>query len=216
MSCDDPETPVIRPPIKVAISPTEVPALCQGESLQLAAVVSGSGNAKVRWRSSSTNIVSVDSTGLLTASSPGSGWVTALAAADTSAQDSVAVTIGQVVLFYAPPTVSIGAITLHNTSTGVDPANVSGPIDIHVDYDMPKCWRGLSVRVRLNDQQVCNQGVTQGHGTLLCIVNTSESSSSGTRRFPNGAASLRADLVASTGVVQANSTLTQLTLNNPP
>jgi hypothetical protein len=79
---------------------------------------------------------------------------------------------------------------------------------------MPGCWRGLSVRVRLNDQTVCNYGVVQGHATTPCIVNTAELNQAGEPRFPNGAATMRAELAQSNGVIMAISTGTRFTIRN--
>ena len=211
---DDPEAPHIGPSIKVAISPAEVPTLCAGEKTRLQASVTGTSATGVQWRSAALQTATVDSTGLVTAIGEGSTWVFATAVADSTARDSVTIGVAPVLLFYGHTTVWLGAITKHNTSIPIDSTNVSGVVNVLVEHDMPNCWRGLSIRVRLNDQTVCNYGVLQGRGTTLCIVNTAEVNQGGQRRFPNGPGSMRAEVVRSDGVILAISAARIFTLRN--
>lgn len=214
ISCGD--QPLDPTPIKVTLLPAEVPAICVGETTRLEASVVGYSNRTVRWRSRSPLVASVDSMGVVLGLAPGTAPIVAMAAADSLARDSVTVNVGAIALFYNNPTVWFSGVKVHNTGNAVDPANVSGLIDVYIEHDLPKCWRGLSARVRLNDQQVCTIGLIQARGQVLCIVNTAELTSSGQRRFPNGPASFRTELVSSTGLILASATHVPLIISNSP
>jgi hypothetical protein len=123
---EDPEAPFTRPPVRVAISPDEIPALCAGEQTRLQVSVTGTNATAVQWRSTVPATANVDSTGLVRAISAGDTWIVATAAADSAARDSVSITVTPVVLFYDAPTVWLGAMTTHNSSAPIDTANVSG------------------------------------------------------------------------------------------
>ena len=127
-ACSDIEDPELRPRLSVRISPEEVPALCEGSQTQLQASVFNAIGSRVNWRTSAPMVATVDSTGKVTGKTAGSAIITAIAAADTLACDTVTVTVAPVVFFYDVITISIGTISKHNTQTPIDPVCNQGAV----------------------------------------------------------------------------------------
>ena len=85
--CKKPDTPPAGDPVTVTLSESEI-SLDKYDTYQLAADVTGGGS--VTWASSDTDIVTVDSNGLLTAVEVGTATITASAG---DASDTCAVTV---------------------------------------------------------------------------------------------------------------------------
>jgi uncharacterized protein YjdB len=91
-ACDESTTPPPPPPT-VTVTPSAVSALQVGQTATLFAVVQGSANQSVTWRSQNPAVASVSAAGVVTGVAPGTTSIVAISQADTTARGAAAVTV---------------------------------------------------------------------------------------------------------------------------
>lgn len=193
IACSDPSA-IRQPDIAIQIEGARNPTLYRGESRPFDATVTGSPVRRVVWRSTNPAVATVDTTGLVIAREMGTTWVVATAEIDAQSRDSVRVDVAPLVVEVPGPSVSITSIVKEGTNTAVDRNAVTGAIVVTAFYDWPPTALPV-LRVRLNDQTVCQTQLEIRFGTLACTINTA--------LFANGPATLRVELVQLTGVISA-------------
>jgi serine protease len=101
VACNNPPAPAVS----VSVTPSGPIDLLTGQSLQLSSQIRNSSNTAVTWNSSNPAVVTVSTTGLVTAVGPGNATVTATSQADTSKSASVSFSVS------APPPPGSGSIS---------------------------------------------------------------------------------------------------------
>lgn len=193
-ACSDPSA-VPPPAVAVQIEGARNATLFVGEGRIFEATVTGSSVRRVIWRSTNPAVATVDTTGLVITRDTGTTWVVATAEIDAQSRDSVRLDVRRLVIEEPGPSVSITSIVKEGTNTAVDRNAVTGAIVVTSFYDWPPTALPV-LRVRLNDQTVCQTQLTTRNGSLPCTINTA--------LFANGAATLRVELVVQTGVIHAS------------
>ena len=120
----------------VTLSPTDPPALVTGQTLAVAANVTGTNCSAaqlgVTYASSNTAVATVNATsGLVSAVGAGSATITATSVTDASKKAALSLTV----VVPAPATVSIQSITQFATNLPVDLSNVGGQIEVTLNVD---------------------------------------------------------------------------------
>jgi len=211
----------------VSVSPPSA-NLNVGDKITLVATVTGGKdltNRTVTWKSGNTAVATVDASGQVTAAGGGTTSIIATSAANTSIQGAAAITVGAVV----QPTVEISTIN-QTTGAGSVPAtlsNIAGQLDVTLNVD-PGTQKLSKVNLIMNcggaDTVVATQSVANGDvaplsaeestAPITLSFNTAAfNAANGTVAFKNGACSLKASAVTTTGTIVASSG-TPITLNN--
>lgn len=193
-ACSDPSA-VLPPPVSIKIEGASNATLVVGEGRILEATVTGSLVRRVIWRSTKPAVATVDTTGLVIARDTGTTWVVATAEIDAQSRDSVKLDVHRLVVEVPNSSVTIISIVKPGTITAVDRSAVTGAIVVNSSWDWPPIALP-ALRVRLNDQTVCQTQLTTRNGSQRCTINTA--------LFANGPATLRVQLVEQAGVIFAS------------
>ena len=212
----------------VTVTPASV-NLNVGDKITLVATVtagSAQTNRNVTWSSGNAAVATVNATtGEVTAIGGGTTTIVATSAANASVKGAAAVTVGAVV----QPTVEISTIN-QTTAAGSVPAtlsNIAGQLDVTLNVD-PGTQKLSKVNLIMNcggaDTVVATQTVAsadvaplsaeESTAPITLSFNTAAfNAANGTVAFKNGACTLKASAVTTTGTIVASSG-TPITLNN--
>jgi hypothetical protein len=211
----------------VSVTPPSA-TLNVGDKITLVATVTGGKdltNRTVTWTSSNSAVATVDANGLVTATGGGTTSIIATSAANTAVKGAAAITVGAVV----QPTVEISTIN-QTTAAGSVPAtlsNIAGQLDVTLNVD-PGTQKLSKVNLIMNcggaDTVVATQTVgsadvaplsaEESTAPITLSFNTAAfNATNGTVAFKNGACTLKASAVTTTGTIVASSG-TPITLNN--
>jgi hypothetical protein len=194
------QTPVqLREVESLRITPSDTSALQlpPGDSLQLTATLLDRTNAPVTdkpvtWTSSNVAVATVNpTTGRVNAVSSGTSQIQAAAGGRTAV---VTVTVARV------PSITIVNLYRGGTQTPVNPASVSGLLDVVVSFDSAGRPRGV-IQILIDGAPVTAR-LTTGPSCTTCIyqVNTADfDQNTGAPTFPNGAHTLVARLTVTGG-----------------
>jgi hypothetical protein len=237
-ACEDtvvnvpPVEPPPPPPITITATPAQMD-LVVGQTQQVVATVTGGAEGTsraVNFSSSNTNVATVDAQGVVTAVAPGTATVIAAAAADPNVRAGVGVTVRDAIPPGPDASVTIAGVTQGGTTTPVNPAAVTGQIDVMLNVERGNAQR---LEVLLGDRVVdaCTQvfgaanepqpitaeGLSLQATTIVCSINTAAFDvvdGQGVPLFPNAAHQLRARLVAADGSTLDAATGPTLTFQN--
>jgi hypothetical protein len=211
----------------VTVSPPSA-NLNVGDKITLVATVTGGAgltNRNVTWSTGNAAVATVDANGQVTAVGGGTTSIIATSAANTAVKGAAAITVGAVV----QPTVEISTIN-QTTAAGSVPAtlsNIAGQLDVTLNVD-PGTQKLSKVNLIMNcggaDTVVATQTVASGDvaplsaeestAPITLSFNTAAfNAANGTVAFKNGACTLKASAVTTTGTIVASSG-TPITLNN--
>jgi nitrite reductase/ring-hydroxylating ferredoxin subunit len=158
-ACDNTTTPVVVTPVTLNLLP-DAATLNIGQTLAMTVVVTNSTNQAASFVSSNPAAATVNATtGLVTAVAAGITVITATSAADANAKDASTITVNPA----APvptPSISISKITTGNLQTPINPANVSGQIDVTLNVSVPTGAQVQRVETLVDGTVVCTQGFT--------------------------------------------------------
>lgn len=164
-ACDNTTT---TPPPPVVVTLNLLPdaaTLTVGQTLQMTVVITNSTNQAATFASSNTAVATVNATtGLVTAVAQGIAVITATSAADATAKDASTITVNPAVVV-PPPTISIKSVTQGSLQTPVNPANVSGQIDVTLNLSVPAGAQVSKVETLIDGTPVCTQNFT-GTGSI--------------------------------------------------
>lgn len=211
-ACADRIAPIEPVATSIRIEPHDGLVATVGASIHLQVSFQGD-SVPVLWQSSNFMVAHVDDHGIVIASGSGTAWIIAQAQPDL--RDSVRITVLSDSTGHMEEwTITIKDVRRHDDGGVADRNAISGVIDVIVHRNIPVGVTGLNIRVLLNDQVPCTFTVVTLTGDDTCTINTAETVN-GTRRFPNGPATLKAQLLGPNGVVIALATSPTLTISNP-
>lgn len=213
--------------INVTVTPSTL-SIVDGDTARLNVDYTGTtGVGEITYASTNTAVVTVDTTGLITAVAPGNA-VVRVTVRDTSDNRTASATTAVTVT--APPqaTVTIASITQGLTLVPVNPNNVAGQIEVNVNADLPTGFTG-TVEVLVDSTAVCTQTVTAPPSAqsmplvlqqIQCSIQTADYTIQGngqaTVDFLNGAHTITARVNGTAGNANVNATTsTTLTFRNP-
>jgi len=212
----------------VTVSPPSA-NLNVGDKITLVATVTAGAaqtNRNVTWTTSNAAVATVDATsGLVTAVGGGTTSIIAASSANPSIKGASAITVGAVV----QPTVEISTInqTVGSGSVPATLSNIAGQLDVTLNVD-PGTQKLSKVNLIMNcggaDTVVATQSVASADvaplsaedaaAPITLSFNTAAfNAANGVVAFHNGACSLKASAVTTTGTIVASSG-TPITLNN--
>lgn len=203
---------------QVEIEPHNVPTLLKGRTVTLSAVVLGDASARVLWYSRDHTVALVTPAGVVSGQAAGNSWIVAVAqGAFSSMADSVQVTVVDSMWVEIPgPMIVIEAIRSHATGLSIDTSKVSDTIDVLVRHDVYlPLFGNVTANVLLGTQPACAFAVVQQSAVSTCTIDTAERAADGQRKYANGAATVRATLVRSDGVIVALATSLPFNISNP-